>query len=429
MKKTLFKFSDYKKLPSSIGVYIFRDKNKKALYIGKSINIKARVLSHINAAKLSTKEKRIIEESKYIEVYILPSEYSALILEAELIRKERPKYNKIWQDDKSYLYIKITNEEFPKIYPVRKSELKNSLFSLGPFSSLKVVNNILRSIRKVFPFCSQKKLGKRVCFYSKLNLCNPCPSEINQIKDNNLKKLKKQEYLKNIKGAIKLLKGNVELIKKHFYKKLEDFKKQEKFEEAIKLREQIKSLEHLSLLSFENQDYFSKTELWDQLSEFLKKNLKIKTLKRIECYDISRLKNEQITASLVVMKDSMLDKSEYRRFKIKIKKNLSDPQILKQVILRRFKNKWEKPDLILIDGGKPQIKAVLEALNLLKLKVKVLGLAKNPDRVVILKDNKTQYIRGFSRKKYLNLLRLLRDEAHRFAKKYHLLLRKRKFLV
>ncbi len=428
MKDLKFSLDKVDQIPSSIGVYIFRDEKGKALYIGKSVNLKARILSHIRAASLSEKEASIFKSSKFIEIFLVPSEYLALILEAKLIREERPKFNKIWMDDKSYLYIKITNEEFPKVYPVRERETKDALYFFGPFSSLKVINSLLRSARKIFPFCSQKKIGKKPCFYSKLGLCDPCPAEVKKIKDKKLYEKKKKEYLQNIKGLVKLLQGDVDYLKKHFYKQLERLKKEEKFEEAIKVREQIKRLEALSRLSFEEKDIFEIEKLWEKLGKFLKEKVGLEKLERIECYDISNLKGKEATGSMVVMENGALEKSEYRKFKIKLTEEKGDLEMLSEVIKRRFQNPWKRPDLILLDGGVPQVRKIKQLLKEIGIKIPVIGLAKKPDRIVILKDSKVEYIKDFSRKKFLNFLRYLRDESHRFAKKYHLLLRRKKLV-
>ena len=176
-----------KKLPSIIGIYLFK-KNKIVNYIGKSVNIKARISSHLENAKLDNKERLIIDSSNKIEVIPTESEFKTLILEAKLIRKFQPKYNSIWKDDKSPLYIKITiKEEYPKIFLIRKPSFakaskgkelnKNSLY-FGPFSSTRTAETIISDIRKITPFCTQKKITKKACFYSKIGLCNPCPNEI-----------------------------------------------------------------------------------------------------------------------------------------------------------------------------------------------------------------------------------------------------------
>lgn len=181
-------------LPNTIGLYFFKN-NKVINYIGKSVNIKARVLSHLENAKLDNKERLIIDNSNKIETIVTESEFKALILEAKLIREFQPKYNSIWKDDKSPLYVKITNnDEFPKIVITRKPSDKSLYF--GPFSSVRMVEKIINDIRRIIPFCTQKKISKKACFYSKINLCDPCPNEINNCRDeaclvlkNNIKKI------------------------------------------------------------------------------------------------------------------------------------------------------------------------------------------------------------------------------------------------
>ncbi len=427
MRKIVLSIYDLNKAPVSIGVYVFKDKDGRAVYIGKSVNIRSRLKAHLRSASFSEKERKIFEKSQFVEVYPVSSEYSALLLESKLIREERPMYNKIWMDDKSYLYIKVTNEEFPKVYPVRQSEIKDALAFFGPFSSLNVVNSVLRSIRKIFPFCSQKKIGKRACFYSKLGLCNPCPSEIVKVKDKRQFQKLKRQYRKNINGLIKLLNGDVDYIRKFIVNQLERLKKEEKYEEAIKVREQLKRLESLSFLRFEQEEGFDVSKLWEKLADFLKDKLKIKNLTRIECYDISNIKGKEAVGSMVVMVNGLMDKSQYRRFKIRYQKG--DQNMLGEVVLRRFKNNWPLPDLILVDGGEPQVKLIKKVLKKIKVHIPVIGIAKNPDRLVFVEKDSVEYISNFRNNQFLNLLRLLRDESHRFAKKYHLILRKKKLII
>ena len=164
------------------------------------------------------------------------------------------------------------------------------------------------------------------------------------------------------------------------------------------------------------------------MKEFFQKKLGIKKLSWIECYDISNLSGKLSTGSMVVMKEGVLDKAEYRRFKVKVE-SAGDQERLAEVVKRRFKNDWEKPDLILLDGGLSQVKFVKRLLEEEGVNIPVVGLAKNPDRLVIPLEKGALYFRSFSKNKFLNFLRLLRDESHRFAKKYHLLLRKKKLLV
>jgi excinuclease ABC subunit C len=211
-----------KKLPAANGVYMFVYK-REVLYVGKSVNLKARLLSHLESAKTDRKEAKIITNSERIKYFLTDSEFKALILEAELIRTYHPKYNIRWKDDKSYLYIKITKNDYPKIFIVRK-EKDPKAFLFGPFPSVRSVQNLLRQIRK------------QPCFYSQIGLCSPCPNYIENLPDSEAKTTLRKIYRRNISHIIKILHGNLENIEKYFQQELKKLTKQEKYEDALKLR-------------------------------------------------------------------------------------------------------------------------------------------------------------------------------------------------
>lgn len=421
-------------LPSSPGVYIFK-KNKFTIYIGKSVNIKARVKSHIENAKLDQKENMIVTESNTIEIVLTDSDFNALLMETELIQKYQPKYNTVLKDDKSQLYIEITiHEKYPKILLNRKKNLgKNNLY-FGPFHSLKTASTLLKEIRKIIPFCTQPKIGRHPCFYSKIKLCDPCPNTIQYlISDIRYKKILTKQYKKQIREVIKILKRKGENVLKGFYRDLKEYIINNKFEEAIILRDKILKLETLTTQQkiYENDiiiNYDNSVQSIELLCEVLRKFYpRINNLRRIECFDMSNLNQQQTTASMVVFIDGRMDKSEYKRFKIKDIRLKSDTKYIEEVITRRFKNNWGFPQLLVIDGGKPQVTAVLKVLNKLELVIPVLGIAKRPDRLIIgIEKLKTIYLAN--NHAGLNLIRALRDEAHRFAKKYHILLREKELL-
>jgi len=427
-----FSIKDTDKLPSTVGVYIF-EANKKSLYIGKSINIKARVKAHLEAAKFDQKENNLIKNSKTILVYPTENEYQALVLEANLIQKHLPKYNVRWRDDKSFLYIKITNrEEYPKIYLSRKPKKKDDLY-FGPFSSVVKTQELLRTVRKIVPFCTQKKLTNRACFYSKIGLCNPCPSLINQEKNELRKEELKKKYQENIKKIIKILQGKTTPVMKNLKRKLKRLIDEEKYEEAKIIRDQIFQLEQLNFKHFYDLDEMSAgfSNLKSQLGlvSILKPYFHFKKISRIECYDISNLKGKEATASMVVTTGGFFDKSQYRRFKIKNQRNKSDLSMMDEVFQRRFLDKkLPHPDLIIVDGGKPQLKIVKPILDNLKINIPLIGIAKDPDRLV-LASNDFLTIKLAKNHPGFNYLRLIRDESHRFAHDYHLFLRKKNFLL
>ncbi|MFA6017444.1 MAG: GIY-YIG nuclease family protein [Patescibacteria group bacterium] len=409
-------------LPNTIGIYLFKN-NETINYIGKSVNIKARVISHLENAKLDNKERLIIDNSNIIETIIAESEFKALILEAELIRKYQPKYNSIWKDDKSPLYIKITvKDEFPKIFITRKESDNKSLY-FGPFSSVRMVEKIIYDIRRIIPFCTQKKISKTACFYSKIGLCNPCP---NEIKNDDQKK----QYKKNIRQVISILKGNVLTIINGLNKQLNALIKNKQYEQAIIIRNKIFRFDRLLNLKDDSEFSLNNSEknLEEMLSILKDYFPQLIKLERIETYDISNLGLKQAVGSMVVMKNSQIDKKEYRRFKIKGVGLKSDFDRLKEIVGRRLSQKWPVPDLIVIDGGRPQIKAILKIFQNNKVNIPLIGIAKNPDRVIVgVEGYPNLFLKNDS--KVLNIIRLLRDESHRFARKYHLFLRSKDFLL
>lgn len=420
-----------KNIPTTTGVYIFKS-NNKVLYIGKSVNILARVKSHFENAKISTKEARIVYDSNKIEYIVTDSDLKAILLESELIQKHKPKYNVVWKDDKSYLYIKITiKDKYPKIFLVRKENDKKSKY-FGPFSSYKTLYELLREIRKVFPYCSQKKISKKACFYSKIKLCSPCPSIIESQKDIKLIKEYKRIYKKQIMQIIKVLEGKTDSVFKDLYKKLKILSKnKDTYEQALELRNKIDRFERLinqSLVKYDDVLTYNESEkAIKELGIILNKYLpKIKSLKKIECYDISSTSQKDATASMVVLNNGLINKSKYKRFKIKNLKLNSDIEMINEIINRRLKYK-DKPNLIVIDGGKPQIRIIQYVLKKANINIPVIGIAKHPDRLII-GNEYLPIIRPDINNLGFNLIRLLRDESHRFAKKYHIFLRSKKMV-
>lgn len=432
-KGVLLNITQIRKLPNAIGVYIFK-KGKKILYVGKSVSLKARVLSHVENAKLDLKEKAIVETSDAIEYFVADSEFKALLLETALIQKLRPKYNRRWQDDKSYLYIKVTcKESFPKVYIVRRENDNKSEY-FGPFPSRFDGEEILKIIRRFYPFCTQKKLSKRPCFYSKIGLCNPCPNEIIKIDDKKSSSNLKKIYRHNIKHVRNVLNGKIDLVLKESYKDIKRLSRQEDYESAINVRNKIIRFEQLIQQKqfteniLDNYDQ-SKRALVDLLQLLTKYFSKLSNLDRIECYDISNIQFTDATASMVVLTKGLPDKSEYKRFKIKNKKAQSDFEMLEEIFRRRLKHSWKKPDLIVVDGGTPQVERIKRVLQSLHDTTPLIGIAKHPDRLIISTLGTIRTIRPSNSNLGFNLIRLIRDEAHRFAHKYHLLLRTKKMMI
>ncbi len=167
--------------------------------MGKAINLKKRLESYYRL-NLSPKTKNMVREASSISFIRVTSELEALLLEAKLIKLLQPKYNFIAKDDKHSLYIKISNDQYPIIKSVRKSDLENSQAIFGPFPSSQKVYSVLKFLRKNFPY-SDHKIGKKACIYNQIGLCSPCPNTIKNISE-------KKKYLKNIMNVKKILDGN-----------------------------------------------------------------------------------------------------------------------------------------------------------------------------------------------------------------------------
>jgi excinuclease ABC subunit C len=343
---------DIKSIPSSPGVYIYKDSNNKIIYIGKAVNLKKRVTQYFQRDNaLGSKTLQLVSNIAKIDYRIVNSEIEALILESSLIKQYRPKYNSQLKDDKSYIYITISKDKIPLIKPAFKSNLNENAFFFGPFPDSSAVKNLLKTIRAIFPFYSSHHSPKK-CLYCHLNLC-PGPNP-------NLK-----EYKKNISKIKNILNGNFSRLTSNLNKEMNSFSKSENFEMAKVRRDQINALNYV-ISGWRNlTNLYQKIDLQeDKISKALE-GLKtilfpffsnLKKINRIEAFDISNFGSKYFVGSMVVFQKGIVDKNEYRQFKIYSKVTPDDQFMIKEVIYRRFKHpEWNYPDLILVDGGKPQV--------------------------------------------------------------------------
>jgi len=417
--------------PGTCGVYQYWE-NSKLLYIGKAINLKARLSSHTQNAKLDAKEAAIVAGDT-IKYTLCDSEFKALMLESELIHKYHPPHNRIWKDDKSYLYIVINlADPFPRpsyarfhdLPIIASAKLRRTGRIFGPFPSSKIAEEVLRAIRRLIPFCIVKKIGKYPCFYSRIGLCNPCPSVISS-------KAEKFQYRSQIRQVIKILEGNIEPVIKDLFTQMKASSNKQDFETALIIRTKIERFTNFIKTHSFTDHQFSYNESSKKLVSLetilaLYKDHPCK-LHRIECYDASNSAMQDSTVSMTVMTDGLLDNGQYRRFKIKNPRAVSDFDRLDEVLTRRLKNKsWLTPDLLVIDGGVPQLRRLQRIFDKQPDPPLYIGLAKHPDRLVIFVNDKFKNIRLASDHPGLQLLEQLRDEAHRFANSYRKILEKKR---
>ncbi len=409
-----------KKLPNTPGIYQFLSKDKKIIYVGKSVSIKKRVGSYFNNKNLGPKTDMLVKNIADVKTIKVFSEFEALMLESELIRTNMPFYNVIAKDDKSPIYIKIEGE-IPIISLSRKVKPQRGVFVKGPFPSAKATKDVLKIVRKVFPYC-QHKNPKKPCLYVHLGLC-PYP-----YKD----AATKIEYKKTVDRIKKLLSGKSKKLIRELSSEMQQASKKLDYEKAAKIKKQIQNLEYLATVFHTPREFLEKPTLVDDLAlirlKDLKAKLNLKKLpRRIECYDISNLQGKLATGSMVVFINGAVEKSEYRRFRIKFSNKPNDYQMLQEVITRRLKNSWPQPDLMIIDGGRGQLNAALSILAKFKSgDIQVASLAKRLEQIFI--PDKILPIALPKESPARQLAQAVRDEAHRFAITYHRHLRSKAFL-
>ena len=423
------------KLPDASGVYFFKNKENKIIYVGKANSLKSRVSSYFrNFSQNSNKICKMVIEIADVEYIVTNSEVEALILESKMIKKNNPYYNAQSKDDKSYPYIKITKEEFPQIFFNRKVNYDkkiNKANYYGPFTDADATRKVVKSIRQIFKIrgCRQKKFrGTKACLDYQIDLCSaPC-----------INKISKMEYQKRIKEICLFLSGKHKKLLRELYQEMQEDSDNLNYEKAARIRDKIKSIEKIIIgqkanyhIKKQESNYsFKKIEETEEIERKkgkkaiidLKEKLKLDTIPySIEAFDISNIQGQLAVGSMVVFENGRPKNNDYRRFKVREINRIDDYAMLQEIVERRYKKLLSEnkklPDLILIDGGKGQLSAVNKILNELNINLPVISLAKKEEEIfkiesvepIILQDNSEA----------LFLLQRIRDEAHRFAIAYH----------
>ena len=386
-KEKMINKSKLKNLPKQSGIYIFK-KGKKELYIGKATNLKQRVLSYF-AKELNRSPliKEMVETATSVDTLLTDNVLDALILESFLIKKNRPFYNTKEKDNSTFNFVVITKEDFPKIL-VKRGRLvaiekleKENLGVYGPFTSGVQLKEALRIIRKAIPFRDKCKLeSKRGCFNAQLGLCpGVCVGELN-----------KREYGKIIKRLKMFFEGKKLKIISDLEKEMNKYASSKEYELAGGVKTQIMKIKHLQDISLIKQDHAEGSN-----SEF-----------RIEGYDVSHISGTDAVGVMVVSIDGVLESSEYRVFKIRQDNKRSDIDSLKEILVRRSRNDWTEPNLVVVDGGK----AHLNVANKFFADIPKVSVVKD-------EKHKPKGILGdkvYARSRESEILEI-NNEAHRFA--------------
>jgi len=398
--------------PDSSGVYIFKNAGGQALYVGKANSLKKRLRNYLNPA--GARLQKLMRDARKLELIRTANPEEALIVEASLIKDKKPRYNIAFRDDKTYPYIKITiQEDFPRVLVTRSFKSDGSLW-FGPYVKAGDMKKTVRFIKRIFPYRSCRRLpkraclaGRRACLEYSLSLCpGPCLGKVSQA-----------EYRRNIKSIILFLEGRKEKLVKELNKRMKQYALRQNYEKAARVRDQLGLLSGVSRRS-------------EQAAlEELRRVLGLKNKPdRIEAFDVSNISGTDAVGSMVTFRGGRPEKSSYRRFKIKLDKGIDDYAMISEIVQRRYRRILKEgealPDLIVIDGGKGQLKAALKVFKELKLdKLNVIAIAKRFEEIFL--PGSKMPVQLDKKSTSLNLIRSIRDEAHRFAINYHRLRRRK----
>lgn len=403
---------DISHLPDAPGVYFFIGQNNEILYIGRATSLRDRVKSYFADDVIQMRGPLIVDmvfHSTKIDFVQTDSVLEAIIQEANVIKKYQPRYNTKEKSDKSFNYIVITKEEFPRVLIARgKDVVTNGATEyrtvFGPYTQSSTLRDGLKIIRKIFPFRDRCVPNSgRPCFNRQLGLCpGVCTGEISA-----------QEYGFTIKHLEQFLGGEKDNLLKDLEKEMIQCAKEQRFEQAGVIKKTLFALTHIQDIALVKDDAdrdFGKDGLLNPEST-------PETIFRIEAYDVAHTSGKNTVGVMTVLEDRQLKKSEYRMFKVK--NGNDDVGSLEEVLRRRLDHpEWSYPNLIVLDGSKAQKNAADRILAELSFDIATVSVIKNdkhkPDR--ILGDKELV-------KKYSKEILLTNAEAHRFAIKYHRRLR------
>lgn len=402
-------------LPANPGIYFFK-KGKTTLYVGKATSLRDRVRSYFSRELMDMRGpliSKMVEEATTISWTETTSVLEALILEAHTIKTIAPAYNSKEKDNKSYNYVVITDEKYPRVLTVRGREIllgkdkrgKDHIpysHQFGPFPHGAQLREALRIIRKLFPYRDKCTPFEALTQASKTRPCSNyqlgmCPGVC-------VGKVSAKEYQKIIRNIVLFFEGRKAQIEKNLLRDMKVAIKLQEFEKAKLIKEKIFALNHIRDVTLLKRDVFFDRE--GQNKAF-----------RIEAYDIAHMSGQYTVGVMTVILDGEIEKNEYRKFKIRGegKVSVDDTKNLQEVLRRRLAHpEWSLPDLIVIDGGVAQKNAGEKILKERGLHIEI---------VSVIKDERHKP-RDFLGKKEVIEKRekdilLANNEAHRFAISYH----------
>ena len=420
-----------RKLPTTSGVYIMKDRLGSVIYIGKAKNLRQRVRSYFMPSYRSRVNPKIVSLTKCIadlDFHITRDEESALILESQLIKKWKPRYNTLEKDNKNFLLLRVEMfRALPRFTFDRNRREDNSIY-FGPYLDTKAVRSALKEIKKKFGILladahpQKNDDGTWILYDDARSEISDFPNIVSE-----------EEYAVRVESALEYLRGRDGQVVEEMREKMREASAEMAYEKAAKYRDLISAIEETRKANARaNQDVdISRTSprIAMLALDSLKKTLKMDREPRsIECFDISHISGSFCVASCVHFDYGEPAKQKYCRFKIKSFVGNDDYRAMEEVVGRRYSRLVEEgkplPDLILIDGGKGQVFSAMKAFDFARIKPPTLAGLAEKEEIIITENFEEKKLPR--RHEGLKLLQRVRDEAHRFANSYNAFLRSKK---
>ncbi len=396
-------------LPETPGVYFWKSAGQ-ILYIGKATSLRDRVRSYFSNDLIQTRGPRMVDmvfKSDTIEWQETDSVLEAMIAEANLIKKHWPDYNVKEKDDKSFNYVVITREKFPRIMVIRgrtleverqKKELKVRK-TFGPFTSGSALREALKIIRKMFPFIDKHSSSKyTTIFYRQLGLSPDTASEEARI-----------EYQKNIDHIALFFEGKKGKLVHALERDMNEYAKTLQFEKAAEVKRKIFALDHIRDIALIKEDLGIDSGAPEASTGF-----------RIEAYDTAHMSGKESAGVMTVVVDGEIAKNDYRKFKLSPEIGNNDTASLREIIERRLgHSEWRMPDLVVIDGGVGQLNMAQKVFSERGVAIPLVAVVKD-------ERHKPSDVLGDAAliTTHKKSILLANHEAHRFSLSYHRKLRR-----
>lgn len=412
-------------IPNKPGVYVFRDRFREVIYVGKAKSLRKRLSNYFQPSRQKSadaKLRSLINSIAYYEIYTVRTEEEAMLLESRFIKQYNPRYNVVLRDDKRFLLIKIDKQApFPRLTLARIKKNDGCSY-YGPFPQAGVLRDTvdfltrhfrLRSCRPTLPGEGEHKH----CLDHILRFCSaPC-----------VQKISRAEYHCLVEQLVEVIEGKTDEIVVQLNDKMKSYSKTNNFEQAGKIRDIIENIK--TVFGSRNRT-FVRTSIArypgnDGVLELQSVLGFPQPPKVIECFDISNLAGTFAVAAMVSFVDGAPARRNYRHFRIKHVEGIDDFAMMKEVVKRRMARLIAEnrsfPDLLVVDGGLGQLHAGQEAIQELKIELNIIGLAKKKEEIFTLESSEA--IQLSRHQLSLKLVQSIRDEAHRFANTYHRKLR------